>query len=85
MKTLLLLIMLFLTGCATFSSEQFQASGAKASGFCIKGGYAMAGGEVVGAKVNDDFIGVVVVTQDCDVTIQSFPQPIKLPESNLRF
>ena len=71
MKTLLIIILLFLTGCATFSSEQFQASGAKASGFCIKGGYAMAGGEVVGAKVNDDFKGAVIVTPDCAIEITS--------------
>lgn len=60
-----------LSGCATFSSEHFQAEGAKASALCIKGGYAMAGGVVTGAKVNDDFKGTVVVQPDCGVAIQS--------------
>ena len=68
---LLLLVMLFLDGCGTWSSEHFQAEGAKASALCIKGGYAMAGGEVTGAKVNDEFRGSVVVQPDCSIAITS--------------
>ena len=65
MRLLLLLSILVLGGCSTFSSEHFQSEGAKASGFCIKGGYAMAGGVVTGAKINEDFKGTVTVTPEC--------------------
>ena len=68
---LILILLLALTGCATFSSENFQAQGAKASGFCIKGGYAMAGGVITAAKVNEDFKGAVMVTPDCAIEITS--------------
>ena len=70
MRLLLLLSILVLGGCSTFSSEHFQSEGAKASGFCIKGGYAMAGGVVTGAKINEDFKGIVTVSPDCAIAIQ---------------
>ena len=69
MKLALFLIMMLVGGCATFSSEHFSAEGAKASALCIKGGYAMAGGVVVGAKINDDFKGQVAIGPDCSVVI----------------
>lgn len=79
MKKLLILVLL-LSGCSTFTLDKLHTEGAKASGFCIKGGYAMAGGEIVGAKVNDDFIGVVAIAPDCSVSIQSFPRsPLPTP------
>lgn len=58
-------------GCSTFSTEHLAAEGALASGFCVKGGYALAGGVVVGAKVNKDFKGSIAVTPECAVGIQS--------------
>ena len=61
----------FLVGCATFSAEQLNAEGAKGSGFCVKGGYAMAGGVVTSAKVNDQFKGNIVVQPDCGIAIFS--------------
>ena len=61
----------FLAGCATFSTSDMNAEGALGSGFCIKGGYAMAGGVVTGAKVNEGFKGLIVVQPDCGVTIHS--------------
>ena len=71
MKLALLVLALALTGCATFSSAHFEAQGAKASALCIKGGYAMAGGELTAAKVNDDFKGTVIVQPDCGIAITS--------------
>lgn len=71
LRYVLWLLVLFLNGCATFSTAHFQAEGAKASALCIKGGYAMAGGTVTGAKVNEDFRGSVVVQPDCSIAITS--------------
>ena len=59
------------SGCSTFATEHLQAEGALASGFCIKGGYALAGGVLVGAKVNEGFKGFIVVQPDCSVEIKS--------------
>lgn len=70
MRILMLLAVLALGGCSTFSSEHFQSEGAKASGFCIKGGYMMAGGMITGAKINEDFKGIVVVSPECAISIQ---------------
>mgnify|MGYP001562216017 len=64
-------LLLATTGCSTLATEHLQAEGALASGLCIKGGYAMAGGVVVSAKVNEGFKGTVVVSPDCAVAIQS--------------
>ena len=61
----------FLGGCSTFSTEHLSAEGAKGSGFCVKGGYAMAGGVVTGAKVNEGFKGNIVVQPDCGIAIFS--------------
>ena len=63
--------LLLTSGCATFSSEHFNAVGSQASVMCIKGGYAMAGGLVTGAKVNEVFKGTVRVTSGCDLEIHS--------------
>ena len=71
MRLLLFLSVLMVSGCATFSTEHLTAAGAKASALCIKGGYMMAGGEVTGAKVNDEFRGSVVVQPDCSIAITS--------------
>ena len=70
-STILAVSLSFLAGCATFSTEQLSAEGAKGSGFCVKGGYAMAGGVVTGAKVNDGFKGNIVVQPDCGIAIFS--------------
>ena len=69
MRILTLLTVLALGGCSTFSSEHFQSEGAKASGFCIKGGYMMAGGMITGAKINEEFKGQVTVRDDCSIVI----------------
>ena len=70
-STILTVSLSFLAGCATFSTEQLNAEGAKGSGFCVKGGYAMAGGVVTSAKVNDQFKGTIVVQPDCGIAIVS--------------
>jgi hypothetical protein len=80
-KLLFLLVTLLLVGgCSSFTIDKLSTEGAKASGFCVRGGPGgVAGlgpsGVVVGGKVNSDFVGIVVVTKDCDVTIQSYPSP----------
>lgn len=70
MVTLTALLFL-ISSCAGMTLGDLQTEGAKASGFCVKGGYAMAGGLVTGAKINEDFVGVVVVGPDCSVAIKS--------------
>lgn len=81
MKKLLLLFMaLVISGCATTTFKEFQAEGAKGSALCITGGPGGRagigpGGIVTSAKVNEDFIGIVNVGDDCSINIQSFPNP----------
>ena len=70
-KYWLLILCALVSGCATFDNGQLHAEGALASGLCVKGGYAMAGGVVVGAKVNDGFVGKVKVDPDCAIEIES--------------
>ena len=75
MKKLIMVVLtalvFLISSCAAFSLGELQSEGAKASGFCIKGGYAMAGGLVTGAKINEDFQGTVEVGPDCGVKIKS--------------
>lgn len=71
MKLFLLLSLFVVSGCSTLALGDLRTEGAKASGVCIKGGYAMAGGTVTGAKANDDFKGSIVVSPDCGVVIVS--------------
>lgn len=80
----LIVLSLLLSGCSTFTLDKLHTEGAKASALCIKGGYAMAGGEVTGAKVNDDFIGIVAIAPDCSIMIQRYPQPMQ-PQPGLVF
>ena len=70
-NTILTVSLSFLMGCSAFSAEQLNAEGAKGSGFCVKGGYTMAGGIVTSAKVNDQFKGTIVVQPDCGIAIFS--------------
>lgn len=64
-------LVFLISSCASWSLGDLQSEGAKASALCFKGGYAMAGGVVTGAKVNEDFKGTVVVAPDCGLAIQS--------------
>lgn len=80
MKAYFLIASLLVSGCATASIKDFQVEGAKGSALCITGGPGGRlgigpGGIVSGAKVNDDFVGIIAVTPDCAIQIQSYPAP----------
>ena len=67
----LLLLTALISGCATTDLGDFHAEGAKASAGCLKGGYALAGGQLTRAKVNGDFVGRILITPDCAIQIKS--------------
>jgi hypothetical protein len=64
-------MLVILPGCSTFALGDLKSEGSEASGFFIKGGYAMAGGEIIGAKVNKGFKGSVIIMPDGSITIKS--------------
>ncbi len=71
-----LYLVLGLSGCSSFVSENLEAQGAKASAFCTTGGPGGTlgigpGGIVAGAKVNEDFKGTVAVARDCSIGINA--------------
>ena len=67
----LLLLTALISGCATTDLGDFHAEGAKASAGCLKGGYALAGGQLTRAKVNQQFKGTLKITPECEITIES--------------
>lgn len=71
-----------LSGCGAVQLGQMDFEGANASAFCTKGGPGGTsgigpGGIVTGAKVNDGFVGTVMVAPDCSLVIGSEARPSK--------
>jgi len=70
-KIILLVLALMASGCSLADLNSMKFEGAEASALCIKGGYALAGGVVAGAKVNEGFSGEITINDDCSLTINS--------------
>ena len=67
----ILIFLLLVSGCAGVDLGDFHSEGAQASAGCLKGGYALAGGQLTRAKVNDGFQGQIVITERCEISITS--------------
>ena len=69
----LCLLAILLGGCSSFAFDKLEAVGAKAAAFCVEGsGPPLSGsGHVAGASASADFVGVISVSPECAIQLES--------------